>query len=64
MHPTHNKALSSAYDVDLIRMIQIDDLYEGDAAYLRCGLLLNQTRTCLSKWKQAPFWPVAMPFFK
>ena len=41
MHPTHNKALSSAYDVDLMSTIQIDDLHEGDAAYLRCGLLLN-----------------------
>jgi hypothetical protein len=41
MHPTHNKALSSAYDVDLMSAIQIDDLHEGDAAYLRCGLLLN-----------------------
>jgi hypothetical protein len=41
MHPTHNKALSSAYDVDLVSTIQIDDLHEGDAAYRRCGLLLN-----------------------
>lgn len=41
MHPTHNKALSSAYDVDLMSTIQIDDFHEGDAAYLRCGLLLN-----------------------
>jgi len=41
VHIVHSKAISSAYDVDLMSMIQIDDLHEGDAAYLRCGLLLN-----------------------
>ena len=52
MHTTHNKALSSAYDVDLMSTIQIDDFHEW---WCGVSLLCVAIESDLEKWKQAPF---------